>query len=507
MSQRRAIIIGAGYGGMALANLLAKAGFVVDVYEKNDQLGGRITTLRQDGFTFELGPSWYLMPEVFESYYSLFGKHADEELDLARLAPGYTVYYDSHAPLTIQGDVEVDKVTFDTLVPGAGVTLERYVARSSLAYEVATKYFLYSNFQNPGAFLKWDIIAHTPALLSLVWRPLDRYVSRYFHEQHLKQILEYHMVFLGSSPFQAPAIYTLMSHLDFKSGVFYPRRGMYRLAESMRSLGEPMGVKYHLSSPVRRIIVENGKAVGVELHNGDEVRADVVISNADLHFTETQLLEQPHQTYPEQYWRARQPGPGALLIALGIKGQLPQLTHHTLYFVDKWRENFEAIYETHQIPEAASIYVCNATKTDPSLAPPGHENVFILVPIPAAVELSDVQTDTLASRTVAQLARMSDTPDLAQRIVTQVTFGPREFGERYNAWEYNAFGGESHLLRQSVIFRTRNYSRKVENLYYVGAGALPGIGLPMCIIGAEQTYKRIMGIRRDGPLATLEDIW
>jgi len=502
--KKRAIIIGAGYGGMALANLLGKAGYQVDVYEKNERPGGRISAFEQDGFLFDIGPSWYLMPEVFDQYYALFGESATKRLDLIRFTPGYKVYFGKGEPIVIQGDLEKDAETFEQIEPGAGQQLRKYVETSSLVYNVATKHFLYTNFQRIGDVMKKEIFQHSLRMLTMVFRPLDAYVSKYFKDSRLKRILEYHMVFLGSSPFQAPAIYTLMSHLDFKSGVFYPRRGMLSLADDLADLGSDYDITYHADTPVHEIVVENGTATGVRLDSGI-VTADVVISNADLYHTETKLLSQPHQSFPASYWKKRQPGPGALLLSLGVKGVLPQLQHHTLLFVEEWRDNFRAIYEDMEIPEHASMYICNPTKTDPSLAPEGMENLMILVPLPSGVAMTDDETSAFSARIIEQLSIAIDQPDLASRIVSQMIFGPNDFESRYNAWQYNAFGGQSHILRQSIIFRTPNKSRKVKNLYYVGAGTLPGIGLPMCLMSAELVYKRITGIKTGGPLIGLED--
>lgn len=497
---KSAIIIGAGYGGLALANLLSKAGYRVSVYEKNAAAGGRIAAVRRNGYTFDLGPSWYLMPEVFEQYYELFGMSAQARLDLVRFTPGYKVYYESAEPIVIQGDLSKDAQTFEAIEPGAAKALTRYVATSTMTYELSVKYFLYTNFQRLRDVLRWPIISHAFRMLSLSFQKLDTHVSKSFSDQRLKQLLEYHMVFLGSSPFQAPAIYNLMSHLDFVSGVYYPRNGMLSLADDMKNIGDELGVTYHFDADVSQIIVENGRAVGVRLADGSEHRSDVVISNADLHYTETELLAPAHQTYPAHYWKNRQPGPGALLVSLGVKGALPTLLHHNLYFVNNWRENFASIYETGTIPDHTSMYVCNPTKTDPSLAPKGHENLFILIPIPAGVRLTDEQQQNLASRAITSFAVASDIDDLAGRIVEKHIFGPKDFGDIFNAWQFNAFGGESHVLSQSAIFRSKNQSRNVKGLYYVGAGTLPGIGLPMCLIGAQLTFKKITGDRSAGPL-------
>jgi len=505
MTKKHVIIVGAGYGGIALANLLGRAGYKVSVYEKNSTVGGRIAAIRQEGFTFDLGPSWYLMPEVFEQYYALFGASAHDELDLIRFSPGYKVYFEHDDPVTIMGSVDEDAHTFEAIEKGAGKKLHRYVRTSTMIYSASTQRFLYDNFNNLLRFLRPDVLRMAPLMLRMVMRPLDAYVSKYFTDPRLKKILEYHMVFLGSSPFQAPALYTLMSHLDFRSGVYYPRRGMMSLPENLVKLGQEYDITYHTDSPVVRIDVQDGKAAGVEMADGTTCHADIVVSNADLHFTETQLLAPEYQSMPESYWKKRQSGPSALLISLGIKGELPQLLHHSLFFVDDWKENFTSIYETKHIPASASMYICNPTKTDPLLAPDGHENIFLLVPLPAGVNLGDDEHASLADRMIDTFANVIGEPELRARIVTRHVFGPQEFAKTYNAWEYNAFGGESHLLRQSAIFRTPNKSKKVKNLYYVGAGTMPGIGLPMCLIGAQLVYERIAGIRTGGPLSVGDD--
>lgn len=497
---KRAVIIGAGYGGIALANLLARDGYQVDVFEKNSTPGGRIAVARQDGFTFDIGPSWYLMPEVFERYYGYFGASAMERLDLQRLSPGYRVFFENDEPITIQGAVEQDADTFESIESGAGNKLRRYVADSAHTYEVALRHFLYTNFDRLSDLLSFDVLRNAPRMLALATRPLDTLVRRSFTDSRLQRILEYHMVFLGSSPYAAPALYSLMSTLDFNSGVFYPKAGMYKLVEDLIALGDSEHITYHYDSEVTAILSEGRTATGIGLANGSVHMADLVVSAADLHFTETALLPRELQTYPDRYWRRRQPGPSGFVVALGIKGQLPQLLHHNLYFVDDWKGNFSAIYDKKVAPDHASMYVCNPSKSDPSLAPAGAENLFILVPFPSGVRLSADATETLAHTYVETFAHIIGEDDLEDRIMTRFIMGPADFERLYRAWEYNAFGGESHILGQSALFRTKNKSSKLDNLYYTGAGTLPGIGLPMCLISAEQTYKRITGIKRGGPL-------
>lgn len=499
------VIIGAGIGGLATANMFAKAGYEVHVYEKNDQLGGRAGEKIAEGFRFDTGPSWYLMPGVFEHYFSLFDVSVKDELELQKLTPAYKVFYESHKPLTITGDATIDRELFESEEKGAGEALDSYVRESNEIYQLALKHFLYTNFSDPRDLLKKEVLLRSGTLLKLLTTSVHKRVASFVDSQPLQQILEYPMVFLGSSPFTAPAMYSLMSALDFKEGVYYPKKGIYSIITLLRNIGNSLGVVYHQGSDVERIITEGGYATGIRLTDGQVIDADIVISNADLHHTETRLLEAGDQSYPEKYWQKKESGISALLLYLGVKGELPQLEHHNLFFVDNWESNFESIYADKDIPKSASLYVCKPSATDQDVAPEGTENLFVLVPLPTGLTLSPKEKDLLAKRFTKQLATSIKQPNLAKRIVYQEVFGPDDFESTYNAWEGTALG-VSHLLKQSAFWRTPNKSKKVKGLYYVGGNTMPGVGLPMCLISAELVYKRITGDRRGGPISSIKRI-
>jgi len=501
---KRVIIIGAGIGGLATANLLAKAGYTVDIFEKEATPGGRAGQLVKDGFTFDTGPSWYLMPDVFAHYYELLNEDVAALLDLERLSPGYKVFFESKPPITITSNLDSDIVTFESIEPGAGQALESYVKRSETIYRLSLRHFLYSNFVSIGDFLKRDVIRNSLTMIRMAFTSIDQYVGRYVRDQRLQQILEYPMVFLGTSPFKAPAIYSLMSALDFKEGVFYPKGGIYTIIESLVTIGKKNGVTYHFNASVEKIVTTDAIAKGIQLHSGETQLADIVISNADLHFTETKLLDPAHRTYPDSYWKNKEASPSALLLYLGIKGEIPEFEHHNLLFVDGWKDNFDAIYNTRTAPEQASIYICKPSQSDPSVAPAGHENVFVLVPLPAGVSLNNEQTDMLTNQYLDQIKAMTGV-DLASRTVTKSTFGPDDFATKYYSWQSSMLG-QSHKLTQSAFFRTPNVSKKVKNLYYVGGNTTPGIGLPMCLIGAELIYKRLSGDKHGGPVSRIARI-
>lgn len=502
---KHVVIIGAGIGGLATANILAKAGYKVSVYEKNDQPGGRAGTRTVDGFVFDTGPSWYLMPDVFEHYFSLFGRSVHKELDLTRLSPAYKVFYEHESPLVVTSDIKKDAAMFESIESGAGNQLKNYVTKGDVIYKLSLKHFLYTNFSSARDFAKLDILRSGHTMTKLAFTPIDGYVRKFVRDRRLQQILEYPMVFLGSSPFSAPAIYSLMSALDFREGVFYPQGGLYTIIDRIVAIGQELGVAYHYNSPVKRIVTEGKNVTGIQLQNGAFVAADIVISNADLHHTETKLLDTADRSYPAKYWDKRQAGPSALLMYLGVKGLVPELEHHNLFFVDDWKGNFDSIFVDKKLPSPASIYICKPSTSDTSVAPRGHENIFVLVPLPAGMKLDKKQTAQAADVYLEQIESKIKIKDLRKRIVTKQYFGPDDFVDKFNAWQGTALG-PSHILRQSAIFRTPNKSKKVAGLYYVGGSTTPGIGLPMCLIGAELVYKRIAGDKRGGPITSIKKL-
>jgi 1-hydroxy-2-isopentenylcarotenoid 3,4-desaturase len=316
-------------------------------------------------------------------------------------------------------------------------------------------------------------------------------------------------VFLGASPYDTPSMYHLMTHVDMNQGVFYPMGGIYTVIEAIERLARANGVEIHTSSPVSEILVENGKAVGVRVGES-EIRADVVVASADLHHVETKLLKPQHQSYPQSFWDRKIPGPSAVLIYLGIKGKIDQLDHHTLLYTKDWATNFKDVFRKadgkSKVPSPASLYMCMPSKTDPTVAPEGFENLFVLVPTAADVAIGrggisgsgDPGFEAEADRIIDQIAKWCEIPDLKDRIVVRRTVGPANFESEMNAWSGTALG-MAHTLTQSAFFRPSNKSKKVANLLYTGHNTIPGIGLPMCLIGAELVYKHLTNDLSAGP--------
>jgi len=513
----RTIVIGGGISGLATAALLAREGHKVVLVEQNTEVGGRAGRWERDGFRFDTGPSWYLMPEVFDHFYRVLGTTADQQLDLVQLDPGYRIYGEGHTePLDISASVDENLETFEAIEPGSAIRLARYLDRAREIYELAKQRFLYSTFQRLGPVFSGDVVARGARLLQLLIEPLDSLTRRTVRDTRLRQVLGYPAVFLGSAPKLAPSMYSLMSHLDLVDGVYYPLGGFTRVIESIAALAKAQGVDIQTGTSVKRIIVnEAGEATGVEVTHGKAKKttvldADVVVSTADLHHTETVLLDRDElRTYPQEYWDKRTAGPGALLIMLGVSGDLPQLEHHTLFFAKDWNKGFRAIFgEQPTIPETLSLYVSKTSGVDSTAAPEGAENLFVLVPLPADPGIGtggidgagDASIEALADRVIAQISEWAGIPDLAERVVLRRTVGPGDFAADLNSWKGSALG-PAHTLRQSAFFRSGDASKKVKNLYYAGSSTIPGIGLPMCLISAELVLKRLRGDTSTTPVA------
>ena len=500
--KKHAIVIGSGIGGLGTAALLSKAGYKVTVIEKNKNLGGRANIFEAKGYTFDMGPSWYLMPDVFEHYFDLLGEKVSDHLNLIKLSPSYRVFFanDNELPIVdIHSDLNKDLPLFEKLEPGVTPKIIEYLKRSGEQYEMAKETFMYRNLGFSLDFLRWKVIKKGVELNP--FQTMQSYLNKWFKSDRLKKILEYTLVFLGSDPAKTPAMYNIMNAIDFNMGVYYPKGGIYEIVKALSRINEKHGTEFITEAPISKILVENKQAVGVKLDNGDEIKADIVISNADLWFTETQLLERKNQTYPDSYWEKSILSPSAFIMYIGLDRKLDVLSHHNLRFGEDWKQNFKELFDTPQLPNDPSYYICKPTETDPQLAPKGTDNLFILVPIPPGLDLSDVKMNQYRQKILDLVKEDLDLPKFEDYIVYERSFWTDDFKRDYNAYKGTALG-LAHTLKQTVR-RPLNFSRKVKNLYYVGAGTSPGIGMPICLISAELVYKRIQNIKTPQPLKSL----
>lgn len=500
-AHREVVVIGGGIAGLATACLLGRAGHRVTLIEKNASLGGRAGSWESRGFRFDTGPSWYLMPECFDRFFGLLGTSAAEQLDLVDLDPAYRVFFESRPGAVDVRNGHAERLA-EELEPGSGPRMRRYLDRAARLYRLAIDGVLYRNRITPGMLR----LPQLRSLLPLLTRSLDAELRRWFRSPELRQLLGYPAVFLASEPRSAPALYGLMSHLDLEAGVKYPRGGFSAVVDSLARLARENGVTLLTSTPAEHILTEGSAVTGVRVAGG-EIPADTVVSAVDRAHSDAALT--PPGKGSGTRWSKVRTGPGAVLVLLGVRGQVPGLRHHTLSFSADWGANFDAIFGHHRrLPEPASMYVCAPSLSDDSVAPHGDTNLFLLVPVPALNGDAgdgarggidgggDPLVEGIADRAIAALESLAGA-SFADRIAVRRTIGPGDFLDDFHSWRGNALG-PAHTLGQSAFLRGPIESSRLRGLYYAGGTTAPGVGVPMCLIGAELAAARIGGLASAG---------
>jgi phytoene desaturase len=484
--KKKVVIIGSGFGGLSAAALLAKEGYDVTVLEKHDQVGGRARIFKAGGFSFDMGPSWYLMPDIFETFFAHFNKKPEDYYGLTRLDPSYKVIYKDGAEMNVPADLEEVYALFESLEEGGAEKIKEYLKISEYQYAVSVNEFLYKRYKSIFDFFNARLVLEGTKLK--VFQSVDAFVSRFFKSPEAKNLLQYNMVFLGADPRRAPAIYALMTYVDLVLGVWYPEGGLNGVARGMEQLAREHGVSFEFNADVEAIEVENGVATGVRV--GDTLhKADIVISNADYHHTETQLLDDQFQTYPEKYWKKRVLAPSGFILYLGLDKKLPHLEHHTLILHKDMNPHFDAVFKEKKWPEDPSYYICMPSKHDSSVAPEGKENLFILVPVASELQDDEVFREKYATEIIKDLEKITG-EEIEKHLEVRRIYSQKDFASDYYALKGTALG-LSHTLFQTALFRPDIQSKKVSNLYYTGQYTHPGIGVPMTVIASEILVKEI----------------
>lgn len=480
------IVIGAGLTGLTSAALLAKEGHNVTVIEKNETPGGVASQYKENGYTFDTGPTWYLMPEMFERVFNLLDRKTSDYFELEKVDPSYKIFFSENEKYAISPNPQTNLNTFKGLESNGDKKLKKYLSKSKFAYDIAVNEFLYKDYDSLFAFFNKRMILDGPKMHVL--SKLDSYVKRFFKNKKARQMLEYNIVFLGCSPYNSPAMYTLMSHVDLTEGVYYPKGGIYKLVEALYKICKEYNVNFYFNDEVKKLEIEN-KRISKVLTKNNYFSADIVLSSADYNHTEIKLLPSQYRSYSRRYWESRTLAPGVFLLFLGLNKEIPELEHHNLFLAEDWEDHFDTIFKKAKWPENPSYYIKCPTKQDKSMAPDGKDNLFILVPINAKVNDTDELREKYSDKIIDHLEKLSGV-SIKDSIETKKIISPKNFKKSYNSFHGTAMG-LAHNLFQTAYFRPRRKSKKIKNLYFAGHYTHPGIGMPMVMIASELTKNRI----------------
>ena len=481
------IVIGAGFAGLSAAITLAAKGHRVTVVEKNEQVGGRARILRKDGFTFDMGPSWYWMPEVMEKFFQQFGHSTSDYFELKRLDPSYQVIYAEEEVLSIPASYKKLQDTLETIETGSAAQLDKFLEEAAYKYDVGINEFV----QKPGLsifeFMHLKVLKAATKLDLL--QSFAKHVRRYFTSPKILRLLEFPVLFLGAVPKKIPALYSMMNYADIKLGTWYPMGGFGKLAEAMHALAVEKGVNFKLGTAVKSIDVIENKATQVVTEEGS-IAADLIIGAGDYHHIDQHLLPEYYSNYSETYWDKRVMAPSCLLYYVGVNKKLPRLEHHNLFFESDFEQHAKAIYETPEWPKDPLYYVCCPSKTDKTVAPEGMENLFMLIPVAPGLKDTAEIRERYFDELVERLENFCG-EKFKDNIVSKTTYAYTDFVNDYNAFKGNAYG-LANTLKQTAILKPSIRNKKIKNLYYTGQLTVPGPGVPPAIISGQLVANYIV---------------
>ena len=482
MSQEIAII-GSGFSSLSAACYLAKAGNKVTVFEKNATIGGRARQLKKEGFTFDMGPSWYWMPDVFERFFNDFGKKTSDYYHLIKLSPAYRVYYGINDFVSIADNLEEIINTFESIEKGSGTKLKKFMANAKSNYDIAIKDLVY----RPGVSPLELITLETAKKVGEFFSTISKDVKSEFKNQRLIQILEFPVLFLGAKPSDTPSFYSFMNYADFGLGTWHPKNGMFDVVKAMESLAIELGVTFEFNANVNKIVVENDKAVAIIVNNS-RVEADIILSGADYHHSET-LLDSEYRMYSEKYWNSRVFAPSSLLFYVGLDRKLDNISHHALFFDVDFDQHARDIYDEPKWPSDPLFYANFPSLTDPSTAPEGMESAFFLIPLAPGIEDTPQLRKMYFDKIIDRFETLTQ-QKIKNNIIFNESFCKNDFVADYNSYKGNAYGMANTLL-QTAFLRPKLKSKKVANLYFTGQLTVPGPGVPPALISGKLVSELI----------------
>ncbi len=483
----RVAIIGSGFSGLSAACFLAQAGFEVTVLEKNESAGGRARKFAHQGFVFDMGPSWYWMPDSFEAFFGSFGKKPSDYYQLHRLDPSYRIVYSDEDYLDVPAGVDKLCQMFEHLEPGSSEHLLSFLKEGKFKYEIG----MHDLVHKPGLSISEliDLRLIKGVFKLHVFESISTYIRRFFKNPKLVQLLEFPVLFLGAKPEKTPALYSLMNYADMSLGTWYPMGGMHKIIEGMVSLAESLGVHFEFNSVVERIDIDGDRASGL-IVNGALHPFDYVVASADYRHVEQQLLPASHRRYTPEYWDSRLMAPSSLIFYLGINKRIKNLLHHTLFFDADFKQHASEIYDDPQWPTAPQFYVSCPSKTDPSVAPEGCENIFILIPVAPGLIDSQPIRDRYFNMILPRLEQLIG-ENIRDHIIYKRSYAHQDFINDYNAFKGNAYG-LANTLMQTANLKPSIINKKVKNLFYTGQLTVPGPGVPPSIISGQVVAKELI---------------
>jgi phytoene desaturase len=482
----KALVIGAGFAGLSAASFLAKKGWSVTIVEKNEMPGGRARKFEAEGFTFDMGPSWYWMPDVFEKYFGSFGKKVSDFYELQRLDPSYRVYFEK-ATWDLPANYEALKNLFESIEPGAANALDLFLAEAKYKYEVGVGKLVYQPSISITEFIDYELIKGVFKLD--VFQSMKTHIARYFKHPYIQFLMEFPVLFLGALPENTPALYSLMNYADIKGGTWYPQNGMYSIVDGMVKVAKSLGVQFKLGEEVMHVEVENGTANKVVTRLNDTgieniYSFDVLIGAGDYHHIETNLLEKKYQSYSKKYWDSRVLAPSSLLFYVGLNKKLNGVTHHSLFFDTDFSVHGNEIYNNPMWPSNPLFYASVPSVTDASVAPVGCENLFLLIPIAAGLEGDTAEIREKYFNILMDRLEKKWGQTITDAIVYKRSYAVADFKNDYHSFKGNAYGLANTLL-QTAFLKPSCKSKKVKNLYYTGQLTVPGPGVPPSLISGE----------------------
>ena len=476
-------IIGSGFSSLSAACYLAKAGNKVQVFEKNETIGGRARQFKKDGFTFDMGPSWYWMPDVFDRFFADFGKKTSDYYQLIKLSPAYRVYYGIDNFITIADNLPEIVATFEKIEKGSGKVLQEFIADAKSNYEIAILDLVY----RPGVSPLELITIETAQKVGQFFSNISKDVRKKFKNQQLIQILEFPVLFLGAKPSDTPSFYSFMNYADFGLGTWHPETGMFDVVKAMENLAKELGVTFHTNSNIEKINVINGQAKSVVI-NGKTILSDVVLSGADYAHTET-LLDDNYKQYSDKYWESRVFAPSSLLFYVGFDRKLDNVSHHALFFDVDFNQHAEDIYDEPKWPDEPLFYANFPSLTDKTCAPLGMESGFFLIPLAIGIEDTEALREQYFDKIIERFETLTQ-QKVRKNIIFKHSFCKSDFIQDYNSYKGNAYGMANTLL-QTAFLRPKLKSKKVKNLYFTGQLTVPGPGVPPALISGKLVSELI----------------